>query len=77
MKPLRQYVRDVQLLEAQATEKTGQRFLMIDWTEFFSKRGDAYIDLVVKRMEIDIAPEVLMGAVIGRKLSKVIEGVAR
>ena len=34
MKPLRQYVRDVQLLEAQATEKTGQRFLMIDWTEF-------------------------------------------
>lgn len=68
---LRQHVRDLQLIENDAAEKAGMRFLLsLDDMRLLGSRSEAFIDDYVERLIKDILPEAKRAGESGKELKE-------
>lgn len=75
MKSLRSHVRELQLLENKAAEKAGMRFLIsMDERKLLGNKGRSFIRKYIETLSMDIAPEILQAAKMGRELNEEVIG---
>ncbi len=68
---LRQHVRDLQLIENDAAEKAGMRFILsLDDEKLLGSRSEAFIDGYVEQLIKDILPEVKRAGETGKELKE-------
>ena len=68
MKNLRAHIHGLQVLEAQAAEKAGMRFALLDEGALLGRDSAAYLGDYVDQLLKDIAPEIEAAAKLGRVL---------
>ncbi|MAH50274.1 hypothetical protein CMI37_30920 [Candidatus Pacearchaeota archaeon] len=70
MRNIRMQVRKIQQLENKASEKAGQRFLLIDERKLFgsAKKRAEYIGGFANQLLIDIMPEMVAASKLGEGL---------
>lgn len=72
---LRKHIRSLQLLENQASEKAGMRFILSLNEKFLlGKDGKKFIKQYSKQLIQDISPELIKAAKMGREFNYMIIG---
>lgn len=70
MKSLREHLRELEILENEAAETAGMRFLLLDEKRLLGKDSKKYIAEYVAQLEADITPQALEAAKLGQILFK-------
>jgi len=66
---LRSHVRELQLLENSAAEKVGMRFMLLKERKLFGKDSRKEINKFLRLVAIDIFPEMIKAAKMGKALN--------
>ena len=77
MKNIRLQIRKLQKLENKASEKAGQRFLLIDESKLFgsAKKRAEYIEEFANQLLLDIMPEMVAASKLGEGLMGEVEKI--